>query len=97
MPVRQDLDLKSLLPDDMFSENAERRVKLGLVMSEMISKYELKADADKVRETIEEMASTYEDPQEVIDWYYSNQEQLSRLNPRFWKTRWLKNCSRMPT
>jgi trigger factor len=78
----QDLDLKSLLPDDMFSENAQRRVKLGLLLAEMINSLELKADADKVRETIEEMASTYQDPEEVINWYYSNQEQLSTVESR---------------
>jgi len=78
----QDLDLDSLLPDEMFSENAERRVKLGLVMSEFVTRNELKADADQVRETIEEMASTYQDPQEVIDYYYSNQEQLSAVESK---------------
>ncbi|MEP4484874.1 MAG: trigger factor [Halioglobus sp.] len=78
----QDMDLNSLLPDDMFTENAERRVKLGLVLSELIQKLELKADADKVRETIEEMASTYQDPEEVINWYYSNQEQLSSVESK---------------
>jgi trigger factor len=77
-----DLDLKSLLPDDMFAENATRRVKLGLLLSEMISKFELTADADKVRETIEEMASTYEEPEEVVNWYYSNQEQLASIESR---------------
>jgi trigger factor len=77
-----DLDLKSLLPDDMFADNATRRVKLGLLLSEMISKFELTADADKVRETIEEMASTYEEPEEVINWYYSNQEQLASIESR---------------
>lgn len=78
----QNMDLNSLLPDDMFTENAERRVKLGLVLSELIQKLELKADADKVRETIEEMASTYQDPEEVINWYYSNQEQLSSVESK---------------
>ena len=78
----QDLDLKSLLPDTMFTENAERRVKLGLVMSEFISKNELTADADKVREAVEEMASTYQDPQEVIDYYLGNQEQLSQVQSK---------------
>ena len=66
----------------MFTENAERRVKLGLVMSEFISKNELKADADKVREAVEEMASTYQDPQEVIDYYLNNQEQLSQVQSK---------------
>ncbi len=77
-----DLDLKSLLPDDMFTENAEKRVKLGLVLAEMISKFELKADPEQVRATIEEMASTYQDPEEVINWYYSNQEQLSSVESK---------------
>ncbi|RLQ23115.1 trigger factor [Seongchinamella sediminis] len=78
----QNMDLKSLLPDDMFTENAEKRVKLGLVLSELISKLELKADADKVRATIEEMASTYQEPEEVINWYYSNQEQLASVESK---------------
>jgi trigger factor len=78
----QDMDLKSLLPDDMFNENAERRVKLGLVLAELVAKLELKADSAKVRETIEEMASTYQDPEEVINYYYSDQEQLASVESR---------------
>ena len=73
----ENMDLESLLPADMFQDQAERRVKLGLLLNEYISKVELKADADKVREAIEEIASTYQDPDEVVQWYYSNQEQLS--------------------
>ena len=75
----EDLDLDSLLPAEMFQEQAERRVKLGLVLSEFIARNELKADADRVKSTIEEMASTYQEPEEVINWYYSNQEQLSQV------------------
>ena len=78
----QDMDLESLLPDTMFAENAERRVKLGLVLAEFVTRHELKADGEKVREAIEEMASTYETPQEVIDYYYSNQEQLSAVESK---------------
>lgn len=78
----QEMDLESLLPDTMFLDNAERRVKLGLVMAEFISKHEIKADGEKVRAAIEEMASTYETPQEVIDYYYSNQEQLSAVESK---------------
>ena len=73
----EDLDLESLLPADMFQDQADRRVKLGLVLSEMISRYELVADADKVRSAIEDIASTYQEPDEVVNWYYSDQEQLS--------------------
>ncbi|MCB1700023.1 MAG: trigger factor [Halioglobus sp.] len=78
----QNLDLESLLPDEMFRENAERRVRLGLVLAELVSKFALSVDAAKVRETIEEMASTYQDPEEVINWYYSNQEQLAAVESR---------------
>jgi trigger factor len=78
----QDLDLESLLPEDMFKDKAEPRVKLGLILSEMINKQELKADPEKVRSAIEEMASTYEDPEEVINYYYSNQEQLSSVESK---------------
>ena len=76
------LDLQSLLPDDMFRENAERRVKLGLVLSEMIGKFELKADPAKVRQTIEELAATYQDAEEVVNWYYGNPEQLSSVESK---------------
>jgi trigger factor len=75
----ESLDIDSLLPDDMFTEQAERRVRLGLVLNEYISSNELKADADKVKETIEGFASTYEDPQEVINYYYSNDQQLQEI------------------
>jgi len=78
----QDLDLESLLPDEMFAENAEKRVKLGLVMAELVSQLKLKVDAGRVRATIEEMASTYQDPDEVINYYYSNQEQLSSVESK---------------
>jgi trigger factor len=78
----QNLDLKALLPDTMFVENAERRVKLGLVLAEIVAKNELKPGREKVREVIEEMASTYQNPQEVIDYYYSNQQQLAAVESK---------------
>ncbi len=73
------LDVDSLLPDDMFTEQAEKRVRLGLVLNEYISKESLSADADKVKETIEGFAATYEDPEEVVNYYYSNQQQLESV------------------
>jgi trigger factor len=78
----QNLDLKSLLPDNMFAENAERRVKLGLVLAEIVAKNDLKPGREKVREVIEEMASTYQNPQEVIDYYYSNHQQLAAVESK---------------
>jgi trigger factor len=75
----QSIDLKSILPDEMFTEQAERRVKLGLILNELVAGRNLTADADKVKETIETMASTYEDPEEVVNYYYSNQQQLQQI------------------
>jgi trigger factor len=74
-----DLDLESLLPAEMFEEKAERRVKLGLVLGEFIQREGLEADPERVRATIDEMASTYQEPEEVVNWYYSNQEQLASV------------------
>ena len=78
----QDMDLTSILPDEMFAEQAERRVKLGLVVAEMIGQFELTAEPAKVREAIEDIASTYQDPEEVINWYYSENEQLAGIESR---------------
>ena len=77
-----EMDLASILPDEMFKEQAERRVKLGLLLGEMIGKYELTADPAKILETIEDIASTYQEPDEVIKWYYSENEQLAQIESR---------------
>lgn len=73
----QKLDLVSLFPDTMFAENAQRRVRLGLILAEFISRHQLKADPAKVRETVEELAASYQNPQEVVDYYLSNRQQLA--------------------
>ncbi|MGB1198347.1 MAG: trigger factor [Thalassotalea sp.] len=62
------------LPSDMFEEQAKRRVKVGLLLGEVIKTNELKVDEAKVTELIETAASAYEDPQEVIEYYKTNQE-----------------------
>ncbi len=67
------------LPADLFEEQATRRVKLGLVVAEIIKQQELKADEDKVRAQVEELASVYEEPQEVIDWYYGDPQRLREV------------------
>ena len=69
----------SMLPAEMFSEQAQKRVKIGLIVSAIVDKNNLEADAETVRETIEEMASTYQEPEEVINYYYSNEQQLSQI------------------
>jgi trigger factor len=62
------------LPAEMFEEQAKRRVKVGLLLGEVIKQNDIKVDEDKVRELIETAASAYEDPQEVINYYMSNKE-----------------------
>ena len=69
----------SILPDELFKEQAEKRVVLGLLLGEIMKEQEIKADPLKVRESVEELASTYESPDEVVNWYYGNQDQLSTI------------------
>jgi len=62
------------LPNDMFEEQAKRRVKVGLLLGEVIKINELKVDESKVNELIASAASAYEDPKEVIEYYATNKE-----------------------
>jgi len=80
--VSPDMDLKSILPDEMFSERAETRVRLGLLVSELVQDLGVRAEPNKVRELIEEIASTYQDPEEVINWYYEDNNQLMGIESR---------------
>ena len=74
----QNLD-SSILPDEMFQDQADKRVKIGLLAAEIIQQNEFKADADKVKALVEEMAQGYQDPQEFIDHHMNNDEQRSQL------------------
>jgi trigger factor len=73
-----DLDM-NLLPAELFSEQASRRVGLGLLLNQLIEDKKLKADADKVRETVEEIASGYDAKEEVVNYYYKNKQQLAQI------------------
>ncbi len=64
------------LPAEMFDAQAKRRVSLGLLVAQMVKQFDIKADEDRVRSTVEETASAYQEPQQVIDWYYKNEQQL---------------------
>jgi len=68
-----------MLPDELFSENSRRSVALGLLVSEVISKNEMKIDADRVRALVDEIAQSYEQPAEVVQWYYSSKEQMAQV------------------
>jgi trigger factor len=77
---RQKMKLEDLkLPRDSFEEQARRRVALGLILGEVIQKESIKLDNDKVRSTIEEMAKSYERPDDVISWYYSDESRLNEV------------------
>ncbi len=67
------------LPSEMFEEQAKRRVKVGLLLGEVIKVNEIKVDDAKVQELIETAASAYEDPQEVIKYYNENKEMLQQM------------------
>ncbi|PRQ61876.1 trigger factor [Vibrio sp. V01_P9A10T6] len=67
------------LPRELFEEQAKRRVVVGLLLGEVIKSEELKADEDKVKALIEEMATAYEDPAEVMAYYSQNQQMMNNM------------------
>lgn len=67
------------LDASVFTEQAKKRVSLQLILAELIKQNELKADPAKVREMIEQVASGYEDPTSVINWYYSDQKNMAEV------------------
>jgi len=67
------------LPAELFEEQARRRVVLGLIVAEVVKQFELKPDDARVRELIQEMASAYQEPEQVVSWYYKNDEQMNEV------------------
>ena len=67
------------LPAELFEENARRRVSIGLLLGEVIKTNELKVDEEKVDALIATTASAYEDPQEVVEYYKSNNEMMQQM------------------
>jgi trigger factor len=74
----QEFDL-NMLPDDMFKDKAKRRASLGVIVSEVVKVEALTPNEDQVRTRIDEIASTYEQPSEVVDYYYSKPELLNSV------------------
>jgi trigger factor len=68
------------LPADLFTDNAKRRVSVGLLLGEIIKNEELKPESSRVEGLIESMASAYEDPSEVVEYYQSNEELMQQMN-----------------
>ncbi len=67
------------LPDNLFEEQAKRRVTLGLVISEIIKQHKIELDKARVRSTLEEVAASYEDSDEVIKHYLANRSQMAAI------------------
>ncbi|MGE5161939.1 MAG: trigger factor [Betaproteobacteria bacterium] len=67
------------LPLELFQQQAERRVRLGLLLGEVVRANGLQPRPDQIRKLVEEMAQSYERPQEVINWYLSDRKRLGEL------------------
>ena len=70
---------KTPIPPELFRDQAERRVKLGLVVAELVRQHGLQAKPDQLQAHIEEMAQSYEKPAEVVRWYLSDRQRLSEV------------------
>jgi trigger factor len=70
---------KQGLEATLLEAEAERRVKLGVLVSEIVKQNQIQIDPDRVREAIETIAASYEKPEEVVQWYYGNQEMLAGI------------------
>lgn len=67
------------LPASLFADQAKRRVSLGLIVGEVIRANKIEADGNRVRAAVEDIASAYETPSEVVNWYYSNKRELAQM------------------
>jgi trigger factor len=67
------------LPPELFVERAEKRVKLGLILSEVVKQNDLKARPEQVRVVVEEHAESFEDPTQMVRWYYSDPSRLQEV------------------
>jgi len=83
--TRNNLMNQGVTPDQiklergMFEERARRRVAFGLLVSEIVKQQNFKADAPRVRQKIEWLAASYDQPEEVIKWYYADRNRLSQI------------------
>jgi trigger factor len=77
MAKKNKVDFSAMqLPREPFEVEAKKRIALGLIVGEIIHQNELKVDEDKVRARVEDMAKSYEKPEQVIEWYYKDENRL---------------------
>ena len=70
---------KAPIPDDIFRPQAERRVRLGLVVAELVRANNLQARPEQIRAHIDELAASYEKPAEVVRWYYGDNRRMAEV------------------
>lgn len=68
---------KAPIPEEIVRPQAERRVRLGLVVAELVHKNDLAAKPEQLKTHIEELAASYEKPEEVVRWYYGDRQRLA--------------------
>ena len=83
--TRQDMASRGMnvkdvpFPPELFKDKAERRVRLGLILSMLVGDNELQATPEQVKAQIEDFAQSYEDPREVLKYYYSDRRRLAEV------------------
>jgi trigger factor len=70
---------KAAIPDDIFRAQAERRVRLGLVVAELVRSNALQATPDQIKAHIDELAASYEKPADVVRWYYGDNQRMAEV------------------
>jgi len=70
---------KAPLPQELFQAQAERRVRLGLVVAELVREHNLQAKPEQLQAYIEEMSQSYEKPAEVMRWYLSDRQRMAEV------------------
>jgi trigger factor len=83
--TRQDMTQRGMtvsdmpFPPELFTEQAERRVRLGLILAEVVKVNDLQARPEQVKAQVEEFAQSYEDPQQVLKYYFSDRSRLAEV------------------
>ncbi|MCZ2104966.1 MAG: trigger factor [Comamonadaceae bacterium] len=70
---------KADIPEDVVRPQAERRVRLGLVVAELVRTHELQAKPEQIKARVQELASSYEQPEDVVKWYYGDRDRLAEV------------------
>jgi len=78
--AQRGMDVSKLpFPAEMFKDKAERRVRLGLILSQLVADNNLQATQEQVKAQIEDFSQSYEDPKEVLKYYFSDRRRLGEV------------------